>query len=149
MDYPKLKIITDIYRDQGPLGGIHAGLSASGTNYNLIVACDMPFLNPAFLRYLVQQVVDYDMVVPRWDNLVEPLHAVYARSCLGPIEELMKQGNAQISRLLTRVRVRYVNEPEINRFDPEHRSFFNINTESDLKKARELAGEDGVVNDNR
>jgi len=136
--YPRLRIVTDTYPGKGPLGGIYTGLVTSESLYNLVIACDMLFLNQGLLRYMIQLSANFDLVVPRLGKLVEPLHAVYSKSCLAPIERLLKQGNLKIDQLFTLVRVRYVEAREINRFDPKHLSFFNINTEDDLEKAREL-----------
>ncbi len=136
--YPKLKVVTDIYLNKGPLGGIYTGLKASNSFYNLVVACDMPFLNQALLHYMLQISAGFDLVVPRLGDMVEPLHAVYSKGCLTPIESLLKQGNLGVRQLFTLVRLRYVDAEEINRFDPEHLSFFNINSEADLEKAREI-----------
>lgn len=143
--YPKLRIVADTYPGKGPLGGIYTGLVASNSRYNLVVAGDMPFLNQALLHYMIQLCDDFDLVVPRLGSMVEPLHAVYSKGCLAPIENLFKQGNLKVSDLLTLVRVRYVEAEEINQFDPKHLSFFNINTEADLKIAQELAGEGDVT----
>jgi len=139
--YPKITMVTDIYPGKGPLGGIYTGLATSDSVHNLVVACDMPFLNQALLRYMIQLSANFDLVVPRWDGMVEPLHAVYSKSCQAPIESLLKQGVLNIAKLFTLVKVRYVEADEIDRFDPKHLSFFNINTEADLKMARELAKE--------
>jgi molybdopterin-guanine dinucleotide biosynthesis protein A len=143
--YPKLRIVADTYPGKGPLGGIYTGLVASDSRYNLVVAGDMPFLNQALLHYMIQLCDDFDLVVPRLGSMVEPLHAVYSKGCLAPIENLFKQGNLKVSDLLTLVRVRYVEAEEINQFDPKHLSFFNINTEADLKIAQELAGEEDII----
>jgi len=137
--YPKLRIVTDAYPGKGPLGGIYTGLATSDSFYNLVVACDMPFLNQALLDYMTQISANFDLVVPRLGNMVEPLHAVYSKSCLAPIEWLLKQGNLSVRELFTLVKVRYVEATEINRFDPKHLSFFNVNTEADLETAREVA----------
>ncbi|MCK5434694.1 MAG: molybdenum cofactor guanylyltransferase [Dehalococcoidales bacterium] len=137
--YPKLRIVTDTYPGKGPLGGIYTGLAASDSFRNLVVACDMPLLNQALLRYMIQVSADFDLVVPRLDNMVEPLHAIYSRDCLTPVGELLKEGILRVSELFPLVRVRYVEAEEINRFDPKHLSFFNINTQTDLAMARELA----------
>jgi len=137
--YPGLKVVADIYLDKGPLGGIYAGLKASDSFYNLVVACDMPFLNRALLRYMMQVSDGFDLVVPRVGELVEPLHAVYSKGCLAPIESLLNQGDLSLRQLFTLVRVRYVEAEEIDRFDPEHLSFFNINNEADLERAKKLA----------
>lgn len=138
-DYPKLRIVTDTYPGKGPLGGIYTGLAVSDSFYNLVIACDMPFLNQAVLSYMIQLSANFDLVVPRLGDMVEPLHAVYSKGCLAPIKYLLKQGNPSVRELFTLVRVRYVEVEEINRFDPKHLSFFNINTEADLEMARELA----------
>jgi molybdopterin-guanine dinucleotide biosynthesis protein A len=83
----------------------------------------------------------FDLVVPRLDGLVEPLHAVYARSCLAPMERLLEQGKKRINALFGLVRVRYVEADEIDRFDPRRLSFFNVNTRADLERAQQLAKE--------
>lgn len=139
--YPRSRIVTDIYPGKGALGGLHAGLAASNTLYNLVVACDMPFLNQALLQYMVQVSPGFDLVVPRVGELVEPLHAVYSKSCLSHIERLIKQGEIRVRALFELVKVRYVEADEISRFDPKHLSFFNINTEADLERAQQLAKE--------
>lgn len=142
IDYPKLRIVADAYPGKGALGGIYTGLMASTSLHNIVVACDMPFLKRDLLDYMVQLAPGYDVVVPRLGKMVEPLHAVYSRNCLTAIESLLKQNSLSITRLFNLVRVRYVEAEEIDRFDPRHLSFFNINTEADLKRARELIREE-------
>lgn len=139
VDYPKLRILSDIYPGKGPIGGIYTGLATSTSFYNLVVASDMPFLNQALLRYMIQLSANFDLVVPRVGNLVEPLHAVYTKKCLATIEQMIKQDKLSVNQLFHLVKTRYVETEEIERFDPRHLSFFNINTKADLKRARELA----------
>jgi len=145
--YPKLKVVSDIYPDKGSLGGVYTGLKVSDSFYNLVVAGDMPFLNRELLSYIMQLSVDFDLVIPRLGNIVEPLHAVYSKSCLAPIENLFKQNNLKIIDFFPSVRVRYVEAEEIDKFDPKHLSFFNINTERDLEAARELAAGGEIIHD--
>lgn len=135
----KPRVVTDVFPGKGPLGGIYTGLLASAYFYSLVVACDMPFLNPDLLRYMIRNSEGFDVVTPRIDSLVEPLHAIYAKSCLVTIKTMMEQGELSVYKLLDLVRVRYIEAEEIDRFDPEHLSFFNINTKSDLERARKLA----------
>jgi molybdopterin-guanine dinucleotide biosynthesis protein A len=137
-DYQEARIVTDIYPGKGVLGGIYTGLAESSSSYNLVVAGDMPFLNRALLRYMVGLSAGFDLVVPRLGELVEPLHAVYARNCLPHIERLLKGGVLGVKALFELVRVRYVEAEEVDRFDPGHLSFFNVNTEADLEKARHI-----------
>ena len=139
VDYPKLRILSDIYPGKGPIGGIYTGLAISTSFYNLVVASDMPFLNQNLLHYMIKLSANCDLVVPRVGNLVEPLHAVYTKKCLATIEQMIKQDKLSVNQLFHLVKTRYVEAEEIERFDPKHLSFFNINTKADLKRARELA----------
>lgn len=137
-DYSKLNVVTDVYPGKGPLGGIYTGLVASTSFYNLIVASDMPFLNHSLLRYMIRLSADFDLVVPRVGSLVEPLHAVYSKNCLTQIEPMIKQDRLSVNQLFRLVKTRCIEVKEIEKFDPYHLSFFNINTETDLARARKL-----------
>jgi len=142
-DHPELRVATDIYPGKGPLGGIYTALRMSNSFYNLVVACDMPFLNQDLLHYMISLAEDSDLVVPRLGSMVEPLHAVYSQNCLAPLEHMLKHGKLMVTELFSLVKVRYVEAEEINRFDPHHLSFFNINTRANLEKARELMRDGG------
>lgn len=137
--YPEAKTVVDLYPETGSLIGIYTGLVHSSNFLNLVVACDMPFLNLKLLRYMVKIAPGFDVVIPRIGDQVEPLHTLYSKNCMGPMENLIKQDNLKITGFFDSVKVRYVGEEELDRFDPERLSFFNINTEADLKKARMLA----------
>ncbi len=139
-DYPKLKVVNDLYPGTGPLGSIYTGLTLASPLYSLVVACDMPFLNRDLLLYMIEASAGFDLVIPRLGELIEPLHGVYAKACLTPIGQLLKQGVLSVREIFRLVRVKYVEAEEIDRFDPEHLSFFNVNTESDLLKAKDLLG---------
>jgi molybdopterin-guanine dinucleotide biosynthesis protein A len=134
----KAKTIVDLYPGKGALGGIYTGLTSADTFYNLVVGCDMPFLNRDLLRYIINQTSYFDAVVPKVHGMLEPLHAVYSIGCLAPIREMMEKNRLEISHLFSLVKTRYIGEDELEEFDSNHMSFFNINTLSDLKKAKEL-----------
>lgn len=132
------RVVSDVYPGKGALGGIYTGLKYSVSWHNVVVACDMPFLNSDFLAYMVEVLNSYDMAIPRIGENVEPLHAVYTRGCMSPMDDLLRQDKLAVAALLKIVKVRFITEAEIDRFDPNHVSFLNINTESDLIKAREM-----------
>jgi molybdopterin-guanine dinucleotide biosynthesis protein A len=134
----KWKLIVDIYPGKGALGGIYTGLKSADSFYSLVVGCDMPFLNRDLLCYLIELAPSFDVVIPRIDDMLEPLHAVYSRDCLAPIKELVGKDRLEISQLFELVKTRYVDKDEIERFDPRRLSFFNINTLDDIKKAKDL-----------
>ncbi|MBL7126311.1 MAG: molybdenum cofactor guanylyltransferase [Dehalococcoidales bacterium] len=137
--YQGLRTVTDVYPGKGPLGGVYTGLLTSKSSFNLVVASDMPFLNTALLRHMIQVSAGFDLVVPRIGELVEPLHAIYARNCLEPMAHLLRRNELSVHRLFPLVSTRYVEADEIEQFDPEHLSFFNVNTRADLVKAEEIA----------
>jgi molybdopterin-guanine dinucleotide biosynthesis protein A len=139
----RTKTVADVYPSKGPLGGIHSGLTASSSPQAIVVGCDTPFLSVSLLRYMTQICSTCDIVVPRLEDNVEPLCAVYSKNCLTPIRELLEHNQLEIIKLFSMVRVRYIEEDEIDSFDPEHLSFFNINSQADLDRARELAAEKG------
>ena len=139
VDYPDLRVVTDILPGKGPLGGIYTGLRVSTTFCNIVVAADMPFLNQGLLRYMVWLAEGFDLVAPRVGDQAEPLHSVYTRGCIGTIERMLEQGTLGVHKLLSLVNVRYVEMEEIVRFDPDRLSFFNVNTMKDLELARELS----------
>ncbi|MFN2137104.1 MAG: molybdenum cofactor guanylyltransferase, partial [Candidatus Promineifilaceae bacterium] len=130
--YLGLAAYGDIYPDSGPLGGIHTALVHAAYDHVLVVANDMPWLNEGLLAYLIELRQTADIVVPRWQKFPEPLHAVYSKQCLPPIEHNLASGDLKITRFFGRVRVRYVDPPEIERFDPGGRSFTNVNRPEDL-----------------
>lgn len=144
--YPKLRFAVDIFPGHGPLGGIFTGLAASTTVYNLVVACDMPFLNTELLDYMINLTAGYDVVVPRLNIVTEHLHAVYSKNCLVTMGELIKKDELKVFKLFSELKVRYVGADEINRFDPRHLSFFNVDTEEDLQKAKELVKSEAIDN---
>ncbi|MFB0556988.1 MAG: molybdenum cofactor guanylyltransferase, partial [Dehalococcoidia bacterium] len=137
----RIKTVADIYPEKGPLGGIYSGLIASSSSRAIVVGCDTPFLSIGLLEYMTQICSNFDVIVPQIKNKLEPLCAVYSKNCLAPIQELLEQDERRIRKLFSMVKVKYVEEDEINSFDPEHLSFFNINSQADLDRARKLAAE--------
>jgi molybdopterin-guanine dinucleotide biosynthesis protein A len=133
-----LDSVPDIYPGIGTLGGLHAGLSAVQSAYGLAVGCDMPFLSVGLLRYMIAQAPSHDVVMPRIGQYYEPLHAIYARRCLPAIEQAIAAGRWRLLSSLEGARIHYVEEEVVDRYDPQHLSFFNVNTPSDLERLREL-----------
>jgi molybdopterin-guanine dinucleotide biosynthesis protein A len=138
-DVPGVRWAFDIYEGAGPLGGIYAGLREAAWSHALVVACDMPFLNEALLRYMVGLPRDYDVLIPSLPHGVEPLHAIYGKGCLEPSRQLLEEQRYSILELFDMVRMRYLTQAEVEQFDPECRSFFNINTPDQLREARRMA----------
>jgi molybdopterin-guanine dinucleotide biosynthesis protein A len=100
--------------------------------HGLFVGCDMPFLSEDLLRHMMAIAPQWDAVIPRTKGGLEPLHAVYAKTCIPAIEQSLARGDRRPVSILPHIRVRYVEPNEIERHDPRMLSFFNINTPDDL-----------------
>jgi molybdopterin-guanine dinucleotide biosynthesis protein A len=130
-----LKQVEDVREGAGALGGLYSGLLAVSHPQAVALACDMPLLSLPLLRHLNGLLTDeWDVVVPRWQGREEPLHAFYRRTCIRAIERLLDRGGRRFVDFLPEVRVRYVAQEEIERFDPEGRSFWNVNSKEDLER---------------
>ena len=138
--YLGLPLFTDVLPDKGALGGIYTALHASAQPHTLCVACDMPFVVRPLLDYLISLIPDAnaDVVVPRLNGEAEPFRAIYSQVCLSLIRAALDAGKMRVISFFPDVRVRFVDEPEIDRFDPQHLSFFNVNTPEDLEQALRL-----------
>lgn len=132
--YLQLPMVEDLIKGLGPLGGIYTGLEVIDDENGLFVACDMPFLREDLLRYMVTLRGDFDAVVPRIDWMVEPLHALYTKKCLPSLRKFIRSQELQILKFFQKIRVRYLEEEEIRKVDPDLKSFFNINRPEDLER---------------
>lgn len=131
-------VIEDAFPGCGPLAGIHAGLAASASELNLILAVDMPFVEPRFLEYLATEaragsaIVTLPRVAGRW----QPLCAIYRRAFLAPAETALRVGRNKIDALFPDLTLRILGESELQNlaFDPA--MFDNLNSQQDLERAR-------------
>lgn len=132
-----VRIVDDAYPGTGPLGGICTGLAAASAARCLAVACDMPLLSQTLLRELLRRSAECDVVMPVLEY-PEPLHAIYARTCIEPMRARLDAGQLKITGFLGAVHVCYMREAECRAFDPDLLSFVNTNTEEELSRAEEL-----------
>ncbi|UNC93367.1 molybdenum cofactor guanylyltransferase [Candidatus Contubernalis alkaliaceticus] len=124
------------------LTGVHAGLTRSSSDFSLVVACDMPFLNLNLLHYLSEYPVnDYDLVVPLINDCHQSLHAVYSKSCVDYIAEHLNKDYYRIGYFITQINTKYISQQEIEKYDSEFLSFQNINTRQEFERAVNLVKE--------
>ncbi len=133
---------SDAYTAAGPLAGLHAGLLAARRPWAFIAACDMPLIDHRLVRYMLLVSESYQAVAPRVGQSIEPLHALYHRSCLPAIEACLQQEQRRMISFYPDVRVRYVDQREIAIFDSEGRSFANANTPEDWDRLRVLLSQE-------
>jgi molybdopterin-guanine dinucleotide biosynthesis protein A len=138
--YLGVPLFGDVLPGKGALGGLYSAVHSARQPHVLCVACDMPFVVRPLLDYLIGLIPEGDAIIPRLRGEAEPFRALYARACLEPMRAALEAGKMRVVSFFPDVRVRFVDEPEIDRFDPRHLSFFNVNTPEDLERAQQLAG---------
>jgi molybdopterin converting factor small subunit len=124
--------------DSGPVGGICYGLRAAQGEFAFVTSCDSAFLDARLISHLLMLRDSYDVVVPRWDDRLQPLLAVYRTTVLPLLEEQLAAGELRPVYLFDKVRTRCVEANEIREVDPEGRSFFNMNRPEDYAQALQL-----------
>ena len=136
--YLKIPMFEDRVKGLGPLGGIYTGLMSMSDQAGFFVACDMPRINRQLVRYMVDIMGNHRAVVPAVADKIEPLHAIYSRSCLKPIRSLIDSQRHQVRLFYDSIPVRYVKEDEIRKFCCPSRAFLNINTPDEFAKIQSL-----------
>ena len=137
-EYKKIKVVEDLVKDCGPLGGIYTGLKKMSEERGFFVACDMPFLHNGLIKRILDATAKdsmQDAALPYVGGELEPLCAVYSKRILPKIKIALKQKKLSIKDFLKDCRCKYIEVRE-----DERRSFVNINTLEDLKRAIEDEG---------
>jgi molybdopterin-guanine dinucleotide biosynthesis protein A len=132
------RVVEDVYGERGPLGGIHAALKTTTTELNLMLAVDLPFLEPKFVEYLIFQARQSAAVVtvPRAGGGWQPLCAVYRRSFAGVAEQSLHEGRNKIDALFAEVETRVIEEEELSRAGFSREMFRNLNTQEEWEEAK-------------
>jgi molybdopterin-guanine dinucleotide biosynthesis protein A len=133
-----VKVVTDIIPDSGPLGGLYSGLAVSSNIHSFLIACDMPFINLQLIDYMIKQIGENDIVIPLSSKGTETLFAVYSLNCLETIKRQIEFRNLKLLDILNFFKVKYISQEEVEKFDPEEFSFFNVNSPSDYEKALKI-----------
>jgi molybdopterin-guanine dinucleotide biosynthesis protein A len=131
----EIRFCFDTLEDAGPLEGIRAGLLESRSEYSFVCAGDMPFINIRVVDLLFEKASGHDAALPRWeDRKFEPLHAVYSRKLIPEIEKALEKGRCSVLTPVFKMQdIIFVEISEIREFDPELRTFANINTVEDME----------------
>jgi molybdopterin-guanine dinucleotide biosynthesis protein A len=139
---PFAPVVQDVFRNCGPLGGIHAALRASQSELNLILAVDSPFVSPALLQYLIMRAKSSAaalVTVPRMDERLHPLCAIYRRPFAEVAEKSLRAGHYKIDALFASEQTQSIEEEELQAAGFSAKQFHNLNTPEDVEA---LKGED-------
>jgi molybdopterin-guanine dinucleotide biosynthesis protein A len=136
----KVQQVCDELPGNGPLAGLIAGLAQAETPWVFAVACDMPFVTADVVIHLAALRNGFQAVVPMVGGYPQPLAAFYAVSTLETMRESMAAGDRSLLGVLMKLQVRYVSEAELREFDPQLRSFFDLDTPQDFQAAQKYSG---------
>jgi molybdopterin-guanine dinucleotide biosynthesis protein A len=131
-------VVEDVYRDRGPLGGIHAALAGSAAELNFMLAVDLPFVEKAFIEHLFSraQTAAAVVTVPHTGSGFQPLCAVYRKEFAGVAEKSLLAGRNKIDSLFAEVSTEMVSEHELVKAGFSVEMFRNLNTPADWKQAK-------------
>lgn len=134
---PFAPVVEDVFRDCGPLGGIHAALRASREDLNLILAVDLPFVSLALLQYLITRARSSPaaVTVAQSGGGWQPLCAIYRREFADVAEAALRAGRCKIDALFDPSRTQVIGEDELEIVGFAPRIFRNLNTRSELEEA--------------
>lgn len=123
---------------RGPLAGIASALAAAETPWNLILACDLPYLSTDWVEWLLAKAPECraQVVMPRSAHGDEPLAALYRRDCAGVIEAALQRGICQVSEALGNLEVELIPASQWRSVDPDGRVLTNMNTPQDYAEAQ-------------
>jgi molybdenum cofactor guanylyltransferase len=129
--------VEDVFPDCGPLGGIHAALTNTETELNLVLAVDLPFVGRDFLFYLISQASQTRalVTVAQAGERLQPLCAVYRREFVQAAEKALKKKKNKIDILFEMVETRVISGAEMERMGFSSTMFQNLNTSEELQKA--------------
>lgn len=139
-----IRIVVDIIPKQGPLSGIHAGLVNSSYDYNLVVACDMPFVSHTLATYLFKLAPGFDAVIPLIKGLPQPLFAVYSKTCINPIENCLKAKIRKMRDFYQYINALWVDEERLRGLVNLEEVFLNVNTPQDWEEAKNKVEQKGI-----
>jgi len=150
-----LPLFSDVIPDWGALGGLYSAIHHASHEICVVLACDMPFINRPLLEHLLSLLPGQDAVIPHLDPtgnkmpaFAEPFRAVYRKTCLAPIKAAIDAGQRRVISFFDQVNIRFVNRTELETYDRDLQTFFNVNTPEDLLKAdiiaQQLDDQDGT-----
>ena len=133
-----LRAIRDDWPGAGPLGGVATALRASESSWNLIVACDLPYLTRDWLAFLVDRArgSKADAILPVSQGGVEPLCSMYGKSCEPAIWLALDRGVRKVTDGLAHLRLEHIEPREWKGFDSDGFLFKNMNTAAEYEEAK-------------
>lgn len=135
-----LDIYPDVYPRMGPVSGIHSGLYHAHYDAAFVSGCDIPFINMELVEYMINNLGDYDSVVPEIDSYLQPLSAVYSRKCLPVLTACLENNKVKLIRIFEELNAKVLPRFELEKFGIVEEIFLNVNDIEALNIATKIAG---------
>ena len=131
-----LRVFEDIYKGNGTLSGIHSALMHAKTDKVLCIACDMPLITSKTLNTIGNYKEEYDVLVPKVNQRLQPLCGVYSKNIIPKLEDAIKENKNKLQLVIKSLNFKVIEGNNNNRFLEQ--DFLNINTETEYKELEEL-----------
>lgn len=132
-----LPVVPDSYPGSS-LGGLYTGLQHAETDRVFVTSCDIPFPDPELIRLICAESDACDVVLPASANGLEPLFALYHRSCLAAMQAALEAGNFRITALLQQLQIKTIAPELLARIDSDGRALLNMNTPDEYAACKGL-----------
>lgn len=133
-EFFNVKVIEDENKNIGPLEGLRRGLIFSNSDYNFLISCDIPFINKDLIEYMFSIAQNYDAVVCRNGQYIEPIYSIYSKNIVPVIEKNIFLHKLSFRDLIYSVNTFFISEKLVRQFSADLSVFYNINTKKDLLK---------------
>ena len=139
--YLGMPMVGDVINYRGPMTGILSALITLKETEIFVAACDMPFIKPELIRYIVGRWTDrWEAVIPIFNGKPQPLLGIYSKKLIPKMEESIRNRRRGLREFLNTREVHYIEEEKVREIDQEGRSFVNINTIQDYERERLAVG---------
>lgn len=135
------KVVADVFPGKGPLAGLHAALTQARKDWVFMTACDTPFVSENLVRAMSKLTGGVDAVLAETEEGIEPLNAFYSKQCLPAVHGCLEAGEFRMVSFHPRIKLRVVSAAELAQWDPDGRTFWNMNTPEDYEKALAMFAE--------
>jgi len=131
----RLQLVGDVLNIRGPMTGIYSVLNLPDVSSVFVFACDMPFINGYLVKYMLDRwSEEYDVMVPVFNGVPQPLHGIYSKTIAESMEMCLKTCERSLCRFIMDKKVYYINEEVVKSIDLDGKAFININTLEDYEK---------------
>jgi len=136
-----LPMVEDIYKNHGPLSGIHAALVASATDKNFFLSCDLPLMEEEMIRYIIGYKSLRQISIPSANERMQHLCGIYRKLLVSVIENILsnsihwKKENgksaASVKKLISKVGAEIIETRSLPFYKKD--IFFNMNSPDDFE----------------